>query len=433
MPRYFLLALCVLFPTAMVAWDRFEPFSFNPPKGWKVERTDMFVAVKQDNGAQYCSIHVFRPRPSSGRHDSDFAADWKSHAAKHGAPTPENVKSSVQDTWQVTAGAGTAGSPNQKFIILITTRSSKSQTYAIVSYFNDMRFADDIAAFTNSVVVDEPAAPVAPQPDRSSMVMSKPRTNFDDGWIAQVRPDYVQVNKASTELRLYYVNSALENSRPNTVDVPEYFWSRLVAPSFRASTPRKYSGVSYPPVYFMDATATDLQTGKPCFIAMKVIFSGGARVVLVVSPDERTYSQLFRHPNELDRTLTYNRFGLAVQDLAGTWVRNAGGGVEYYNAYTGSYAGMSANSTSDEFVFSTDGTYRSTHRYASTSDSGAKFAGTDYQGRFTVSDWEVTATNRVGGKSKKFWARLEAIQNGYLLILTDSDYEPLQYVLFRKR
>jgi hypothetical protein len=36
-----------------------------------------------------------------------------------------------------------------------------------------------------------------------------------------VRPDYVQVNKASTELRLYYVKDALEKARPNTVDIPE--------------------------------------------------------------------------------------------------------------------------------------------------------------------------------------------------------------------
>jgi hypothetical protein len=166
---------------------------------------------------------------------------------------------------------------------------------------------------------------------------------------------------------------------------------------------------------------------------MKAVFAGGARVVVAISPNEATHTQLYPHPNYFDRTLNMNRFGLAAQDLTGTWVRNSGGGVEHYNAYSGNYAGMSASSSTDEFTFNPDGTYRSIHRNASTVNSGTKFSALDYQGRFTVSDWELHAINRVDGKTKKFWARLEAIQNGYLLILTGSDYESLQYVLFRKR
>jgi hypothetical protein len=423
-------SLLILFALHALAWDRFDPFTFTPPKGYKTERTAESVVLKQDNGAQYCMMYLFRPRPSSGNHDSDAAADWKNHAAKHGTLQPSKTSTSTKYGWQVTASAGTASLKSQNFLILVTTHSRQNLTYAIVTYFNDMRFADDIAAFSNSVQIDE--APPATIPS-GLMTMSRPRTNFDDGWVAQVRPDYVQVNKASTELRLYYVNDALEKARPNTVDVPEYYWAQIVARSFRASAPRKFVSVSYPPIYFMDAAGVDPQSGKPCFIAMKVIFAGGARVVLAISPNEATHKQLFPHPNDLDRTLTMNRFGLAAQDLTGTWVRNSGGGVEYYNAYTGNYAGMSASSSTDEFTFNPDGTYRSIHRNASTTNSGTKFSGLDYQGRFTVSDWELHATNRVDGKTKKFWARLEAIQNGYLLILTDSDYEPLQYVLFRKR
>lgn len=166
---------------------------------------------------------------------------------------------------------------------------------------------------------------------------------------------------------------------------------------------------------------------------MKVIYEGGARVVVAVAPNQAAFRQRFAQPNDMDRMLVYNKFAVTARDMAGTWVRNAGGGVEYYNAYTGNYAGMSANSTSDEFVFREDGSYQSTHRYANTNNGATQFSGLDYKGRYTVSDWEVLATNRVDGKAKKFWARLEAIQNGYLLILTDSEYERLQYVLYRRR
>ena len=44
----------------------------------------------------------------------------------------------------------------------------------------------------------------------------------------------------------------------------------------------------------------------------------------------------------------------------------------------------------------------------------------------------MVASNRIGRKDQTFQARLEAIRNGYLLILTDAGYESLQYSLFRR-
>lgn len=49
---------------------------------------------------------------------------------------------------------------------------------------------------------------------------------------------------------------------------------------------------------------------------------------------QAAFRQQFANPNDLDRMLSYNKFGVTAKDLPGIWVRNAGGGVEYYNAYT---------------------------------------------------------------------------------------------------
>ncbi len=156
-------------------------------------------------------------------------------------------------------------------------------------------------------------------------------------------------------------------------------------------------------------------------------------MVVVVSPNQGAYRQEFGHPNDLDKMLVYNKFALTAKDIVGSWGANTGGGVEYYNAYAGTYAGMSANSTTDEFVFQSDGAYQSKHRFANTTNGASRFSGLDYKGRYTVTDWGVMATNRVEGKTKKFWAQLEAIKGGYVLILTDSEYEPLRYVLVQRR
>lgn len=306
--------------------------------------------------------------------------------------------------------------------------------YAVVNYFNDGACTEPIAAFMKSIVVTAmPSQPAPLSPSANpSMLMTKFNTNFDDGWVSTVTPNYVQVKKADSEIRLYYVNDALDKSRPNTVEPEQFYWNQIAEPNFRSSQLQTWVQVTYPPIYFLEGNAVDKRTGKSCYVALKVVYSGGARVIISISPNQAAFRQAFAHPNDLDRMLTYNRFAITAKDLPGTWAARSGGGVQYYSAYTGNYAGMQASSSTDEFVFNADGTYKSIHRNASTTNGSTSFSGLEYKGRVTVSDWELLATNRVGGKTKKFLARLEAIQNGFLLILTDSDYEPLQYVLFRR-
>ncbi len=434
----------LLFLLTLTVWaqsrESFEGFRFLVPKGWKVERTAESVVLKKDNGRKYCNSYLFRMTASAGSPESDFSAAWQLHAAKQGLMKPEKVVKELRDGWEVTTGAGNATFQNQPFLIVLSTRTRAGMTYSILHYMNDPEFGAEFAEITNSVTAAAPAqAPVSAPATASrpaaggGMRMAKATTDFDDGWVATPTAEYVQVSKAGTEVRLYYLNDGLEKSRGNTTGPADFYWAQVVGRAFRTGAAQKYEGVNYPPIYFVEGSGQDPRTGQTRYVAMKVIYAGGARVVVVSSPSQAAYRQLFGHPNDLDRMLNYNKFGVTAADLTGTWVRNAGGGVEYNNAYTGNYAGMSANSTSDEFEFRADGSYRSTHRYANTNNGATKFNGLDYQGKYSVTDWEVVATNRVEGKPKKFWARLEAIQNGYLLILTDSDYESLQYVLYRRR
>ncbi len=260
--------------------------------------------------------------------------------------------------------------------------------------------------------------------------ITKYTTNFDDGWVGTPQNDYVQLQRNGTEVRLFYVNKDWD-SYPNTVDHAEHYWSKTVAPYFNLSNVQKWSGVEYPVIYFMQGEGIDKQTGKRVYVAMKMVFEGGGRAIVAIAPDQRAYQQQFPHPNDLNKMLGYNKFGVTAQDIAGTWTGGGGGGVEYYNAY--GYQGMSAVSTSDEFIFNANGSYQSTHDSANMSGGGTRFAKLQYQGKVTVSDWEMIATNRVDGKAKKFFCQFIAVRGGFLLMLTDSDYEPLKYTLFKKR
>lgn len=435
----------------------FDLFDFTAPRGFAPERTEQHLAFKQDDGVSYAHFFLFKARPSAGSARADFAADWQSHAKKHGLAKPQQQSSGAGEGWEATVGTGTAQHEGQPFYVVVSSVTGRGLTYAVVGYFNDEGFAEAFQAFSDSVSVNEgrlaawkgkapgggkgdavagagpaPTAPPASVPP-GGMVMAKFNTNFDDGWHATVKADYVLVTRAGgIEVRLYYPNDALEQARPREVDVPEWFWGKLVQPAFDVPAPQKWAGVQYPVIYFMEGAGVDRQTGAQRYVAMKVVFEGGARVLVTTAPTQAAYQQLFGHPNDLNRLLGYNKFAVTAKDLWGTWVRGGGGGVEYYNAYTGSYAGMAAISTTDEFTFTADGAYSASHRSANTANGATQFGGADYKGRYTVTDWSVTATNHVGGKPKKFNAQLEAVKNGYLLLLSYADDPQVRYVLFRR-
>ena len=391
--------------------DTFDALSFTVPKGWTVERNAVAAIVQYDNGRQYAKANLLVPRPAEATHQATAAADWQFHAAKFGPAQPASVNTTTRNGWQITTASAVASFKGQPLYITVATYTSNGLAHSAIHFGNDAALLQIATAI--------PVTCNAPQ-------------NAPDTWTPTAKPAYVELTNPTAEVRLYYINDALDKSRPNTVGPPEHYWAAIVEPAFRTANLQKYEGVNYPPVYFMEATAQDRQTGKAVYVAMKIVYAGGARVIVAITPNQSTHRRHFPHPNDMDRMLALNKFPVTAAAVRGTWVRNAGGGVEYYNAYSGTYAGMAANSTTDEFTFNADTTYRSTHRYANTANGATRFSGLDYQGRFSLpTPWELHATNRVDGKTKKFWARLEAVRGGYLLVLTDSDYEPLQYILYR--
>ena len=228
-------------------------------------------------------------------------------------------------------------------------------------------------------------------------------THFDDGWTATPTDEYVRVqhNGTGTEIRLFYINKALDDAQSNYVTTNDYYWESRVVPFFNASEVTRWEGVQYPEIHFMSGDAVDRQTGKPCFVAMKVVYHGGANVIVAVAPNRAVYEQQFKHPDDLNSMLNRNHFAVTAEDIVGKWGSSGGG--------------MDGLSTSDEFVFHSNGRYHQTYLSA----QGSQFARIDYDGRFTVTEWEVTATNHFEGKTAKFAAHLIAVHSGYLLFLVD--------------
>ena len=422
----------------------FDIFSYSAPAGFILKEKKQRLLYEKKEGNSFCQIHIWPAQQGSSDPVANFKTDWEHFAAKpYSLTQPPATQTEKQNGWDVVMAACQATMDEITFIVAVSTFTQNDISWCAISIFNDEKYAAVIDKFLLGIKADSRKAvrtPTQSVPQNNATVVNnttagitKFTTNFDDGWIATPTNDFVKVTKAGTEVRLHYTDKALDDARPNTVDAPEYYWSKYITPYFNVPAPEKWIGVQYPVIYFMQGNATNRQTGKSCYVAIKIIYEGGARPVVIISPNQSNYQQQFPHPNDVNKMLGYNKFAITAKDVVGKWTGGGGGGVEYYNSYSGTYAGMSAVSTADEFIFNSNSSYQSTHNSANTNSSGSRFASLKYNGIFSVTDWGLSASNRVSGKTKQFIAQLIAVKGGFLLQLTDSDYTPLAYTLFKTK
>ena len=440
---YLFLSICISFFTNAQT-KQYDIFSFTPPATFKLKEEKQRLVYEKREVNSFCQLHIWPAQQGSSDPAANFKTDWEYFAAKpYSLTEPPATQTEKQNGWDVVTGASQATMDEITFIVAVSTFTQNDISWCAISIFNDEKYAAVIDKFLLGVKADSRKMVRKPnQPTQQNNIpisnsntggITKSTTNFDDGWSATPTNDYVKVTKAGTEIRLHYTDKALDDARPNTIDAPEYYWSKYVEPYFNVSNPEKWSGVQYPVIYFMQGNATDKKTGKACFVAIKIVYSGGARPIVVIAPNQSSYQQQFPHPNDIDPMLNSNRFAVTATDIIGTWKGGGGGGVEYSNVYSGTYAGMSAVSSTDEFTFNTNGTYSSTYRSASMNNGGAQFGGQDFNGNFSVTDWSITASNRYKGKTTKYNAQLIAVKNGFLLYMSDLDNSSMNYTLFKSK
>lgn len=262
---------------------------------------------------------------------------------------------------------------------------------------------------------------------------SKLTTNFDDGWISTPTAEYVSVRKNGVEVRLIYDNKEWEDSKPNTTQYDDYYWFKAVTPYFNVGNLEKWSSIGYEMEKLVQADAVDKQTGKRCFVVLWFVGAGNNRgVKVVVAPNRAAYQKEFPQPQEINKMGFYNKFGVSQQDLVGTWTGGNGGIADYYFVGSGNYAYTNSLSTSDEFIFDANGNYQQTYNSANTQAGTTQFAKLQYRGKYSVSDWEINATNNYKGMTTKFATQIVAVRGGYLLLLTDIRNN-VKYTLFKKR
>ncbi|HQH25204.1 MAG TPA: hypothetical protein PL101_03090 [Bacteroidales bacterium] len=264
-------------------------------------------------------------------------------------------------------------------------------------------------------------------------------TNWDDGWVSTIQSDKVVVTKGNVKVYIYF---PLQHNDETRREGRDYFWDNYIARQFKIIS-KQYQdkgeviGSLKPP--YIEGQAIDPATGKNCFLGFYVTSGSGIMYpTLVVAPDANTLWANFPNANdnynsEIAAMRGYNKFAIALKDLVGVWSGNDGSAMNYYNAYTGTYLGMSVAASSDEFTFSADGTYSSKHSGATGMVGNMQTYSQNYKGKATVSDWEIVLPNRFEGKTSTYYAYFEVIPGGRVLHLQDKQYKGMTYVLVKKQ
>jgi hypothetical protein len=342
------------------------------------------------------------------------------------------------DGWNGRAASTVAEKAGTKTYVYLQTYSNGSKRMTFTATTNQpAHYLPVIDAFFASIALGPaPAAPVAAGSGKT--------TNFDDGWVATEQADWVRAGKDGLVVLIHY---RLPDLRPfnNLDEATAFAWNQMVVPRYRSLSNvwirRSFwsDGDAFHGKYFAQADARD-RDGKPVFVAF---FKDGTygKWIEVIAPDKATFNRRVTAVQQLDGTNWeplvklggLNKFAVAAGDLVGNWESASGAVVQYYEVYTGNNAGMAYASSTTSFAFRPDGTYTSVYKGAQNLQNGrgTQFHGETFTGRYSVTNWEMTLTNRFKGATHNFTVQFEAVKGGRILHVYRGNIE--DFHLFKRQ
>jgi hypothetical protein len=350
---------------------------------------------------------------------------------------------------------GVASKGSRRLMIYFQAAKKESWLYmAEISTSNAAKPATTSGTNNAPVVQPKPAPSPLPQPTSPAATVHAGgyqfhTTNFDDGWTANEKKEWIEVTKDQTTVLLHFANTAIDMSSGDSKTITSNAWNVLVAPRYKGMSNFYLFGgnMSYNRTTAISANMTD-HDGRNLYV---VLFrKGGSGWMEFITPDKTTFTKQFGMDisQANNENLIYseeaqwepmlamqnrNKFAVAPSDLSGNWNESSGSYAQMYNVYTGNYAGMNAVSNSAEFWIEADGSYRSQHSGANGMVGSQTFFTLKYNGRYTMNgNWEVSFSNRHNGKTDTYWCQFEIVRGGRVLHLQDKQASSMQYHLTRK-
>lgn len=436
MKRVLFVCLCLcLFSICSLAQtpETFDIATFQPPKGWSKKASENAIQFSIEGKDSFALITLYKSVPSIGNPKANFDAAW-SGIVKEAVPVtaaPQMVPAETKDGWSITAGLAPFEKDGAKGVALLITASGYGKMVNVVILTNSDAYEAATDAFMQSISFKKPlatneSAPVQPTTSASGYAFST--TNFDDGWNAVIKNDWVEVTKGDTTVLLHYGIKIADEMRQ---DLSNSYWNQISANKYRVKNlyPTYYSVLKDFPYYFVQADATDKATGKNVFVSFQVIPKNGtAYCYEIVTPTRDSFSLQFPTMDKIEALSRYNRFAIGKNDLIGTWQAGGGAFTQYYFVDTGNYAGMNITVSNLKYIFTNGGGYRTDVKAV----TNGVYASEKEIGRYTVANWDVSTTDQKG-KVSAFSAWFEATKGGRILHLLNKKHAGEHYQLGKER
>lgn len=436
----FTIGFIILTCTGIAQKVTYDLTTYLPPKGWKKEvksNTYNSYSITNKQKKTYCQIFIMLSTASKGSLKEDFEIEWQNLVVKQYSVTtaPQVTEPQSENGWQAMGGSASFTFNSGKSTALLTTMSGYNKVVSILAVTNSQDFMPAIQSFLESVDMKKPSADntinkQTSQQTNQSVDNGKfafTTTNFDDGWVGIEQPDWVRVSKGNTVILIHYAQPNIRDFN-NLDDKTAFVWNTIMAP--------RYSNISNLWIrkswygdgdfmngkYFAEADLTENASGKKVHV---VLYKNGTsgKWLEFITTDKPAFQNQFTVVHQQDGTNwdklsvmgNYNKFAVAAIDLQGNWKSSSGAGIEYYNVYTGNNMGTATASSTTEFIFQSGGTYSSIYKGVDGFNGNNRYVGETFNGKSTVSNWEMKLTNRFKGATETFAVQFEAVKGGRIL------------------
>lgn len=446
-----LFCFCVL--NLFAQNETIDLITFKVPDGWKKESKDgviSYFTVDKANGS-WCRLNIYKSVASKGSIEADLEKEWKELVAG-----PNNITDPMEatateeaDGWKVKVASGKFVFQTKPAAAMLTTFSGYNRCASVVALTNSEQYLETIQNFIAAIDIKKPEAENVSQNNTVSSNTGSSffgtTTNFDDGWVSTVKEDWVEVTKGDIKVYLYYALPYNASNFSGTGVVErDYYWDHFVSKYYNIETKQyKDNGevlTSQKPPY-VEGWAVNRQTGERRFIGMRLDISPNTAYITIGSAkDEAALWAQFPKanggawsPSDLSDMGGYNKFAVSENDILGTWQDGNTSTMQwYYTAPSGyeGYAGMTVAARSATFNFNSGGNYTSIHNGATGTVGAMNTFQQNYKGKYTVSNWNITATNRWEGKTESFNSWFKVIRGGRILCM---DAGGMQYRLLKAK
>lgn len=454
MKKILLILICCIPGLGFSQQQTFDLISYSAPATWKKQSSPSALQFSKENSADgsYCLITLFKSIPGTKNAKENFDAAWETVVKEmvKTSSAPEMQPSAKENGWEALSGFAPFESDGQKGLALLVTSTGYDKMVNILILTNSTVYEKEMTAFLESVNLQKPsggnnaasnAGTKTGNTGTSNTVSNSSKaisngfafntTNFDDGWTSTVQEDWVEVTKGTLKVLLHYPREGTifpADPEPLTVAA----WNILVAPRYSNLKNFRTSYITtYNRPYLGMGTATDNKTGKNVYL---VLFRQGSTGWLeFVCPDKNSFIQQYRFDPEsirwdsesslmdaLSRMVNYNKFAIAASDLKGAWTSDFTGVQQMYHVYTGNYAGMNINQSSQTFQFGSGNTYSWKILAINGMVGNMNYAQAKSAGKFSVpNNWQLNFSD-IEGSPKTYHAHFSCIKGARILNLLDA-------------